>query len=53
MAQPFLALRQKVKIFEQMSPEMKNQYLYRLTDEKERQALTELMQVGNSMEMQS
>ena len=48
MAQPFVQLREKVKMFEKMSPEMKNQYLYQMTDEDEKKALIELMDIENS-----
>ena len=48
MAQPFVQLREKVKMFEKMSPEMKNQYLFQLTDEDEKKALIELMDIENS-----
>ena len=47
-AQPFVQLREKVKMFEKMSPEMKNQYLFQLTDEDEKKALIELMDIENS-----
>ena len=48
MAQPFVQLREKVKMFEKMSPEMKNQYLYQMTVEDEKKALIELMDIENS-----
>ena len=48
MAQPFVQLREKVKMFEKISPEMKNQYLFQLTDEDEKKALIELMDIENS-----
>ena len=35
-------------MFEKMSPEMKNQYLYQMTDEDEKKALIELMDIENS-----
>ena len=35
-------------MFEKMSPEMKNQYLFQLTDEDEKKALIELMDIENS-----
>ena len=53
MAQPFVQLREKVKMFEKMSPEMKNQYLYQMTDEDEKKALIELMDIENSKELKT